>query len=167
MKLHKTKVDFETVKVIENKEFTNDSYDNVINFLNGKNSESAGYHFVLDDNPKHQQLCSIFLAYDGHHDIFISRTVLLPSIGEEAPKEYEVKDEIIWEWTNEPEEFFKMFIGKSYVESVESDRIYSNGFSAKDHLIERLSVLYGYSNMDEIRVVVNENIRWSDNNEQK
>lgn len=165
MKLYKAKISFEAIKTIESKEFTNDTYNSVISFFEGKNPENKAYHFVLDDNPKHQQLCSIFLSYDGHHDVFISKTVLLPSIKGDAPKEYEVKDEIIWEWTNNPEEFLKMFIGRNYVESIESNRIYSNGFSARNKLIERLSVLYGYSDIGEIREMVNEDIKWSDRSE--
>lgn len=150
MKTYRMLKTYEEVKVYETKTFSKENVNELIDHLNKKTNLKKIYKIIKEDNPLHQKIINIHAQFDDeYNDIFITHSVLLPSIGENLPEEIEVADDIIWEFTNDPASYLKSLVGNEYVTNLsDTNFIYSNGFSAESVLRKRLRIAQGLDQLE-------------------
>ncbi|WP_461199271.1 hypothetical protein [Enterococcus sp. N249-2] len=128
MKTYRMLKTYEEVEVYETKTFSKENVNELIDHLNKKTNLKKIYKIIKEDNPLHQKIINIHNIYaqfdDEYNDIFITHSILLPSIGENLPEEIEVAHDTIWGCTNDPASYLKSLVGNEYVTNLSDIKLH-------------------------------------------
>lgn len=151
MNLYQIEYQFKPSEEIQTKTFTESDKIHVLDFLYMNNVQEKNFYFLIDENPICQKVLSITMelieSESGlYHDVFIGRNFIIPGTPGRKPVMYETYSNMAHDFRfSNIRSLVESLIGKEYFENHVCEFVYSNGFSAREFLIDKLTSLHKLS----------------------
>lgn len=160
MNLYQIEYQVAPTKEIETKTFTESDSIHVLDFLYMNDVQEKNFYFLIDENPICQKVLSITMYLietesGDYHDVFIGHNFIVPGTPGRKPVMYETYSDMAHSYRcKNVDSLVESLIGKEYFEDHVCEFVYSNGFSAREVLIGKLTSLHQLS-YEEIKELIN------------